>query len=352
MSLVATLTQPLRNRYEAMTLDKNEVRRSRYGALDFFQEQTKRPNSILTRTVTENIKKSMGNTVQVPVLDAGNVVITNQRTCTVPDNENTSKLVTLTFVTYAYGFTMIPSQYNNNDVGYRDDFDRKMEEFLIKFADTLDTAAVNTLNVNRNQYFPASITSYYPNIGNSLQVSDEEKADFYNNLQSIHNTMDYYGNINIVTSTSGMPNIRRLQAQGTSNGINESFQFDPYTWYGTNRLLNGAGVKSTQFSIPDGYVAMQNRNDPDSIANRKTGDGHEWAQVYLPLVNLNVGSMYYSNCADKSALHAGTAHLTGTAVEGYLFSTDVVFMTAYNSNPAGRFGPILKAEIANAVPTT
>jgi len=352
MSLVATLTQPLRSKYEPMTLDKNEVRRSRYGALEFFQDQTKRGGGVLTAAVTENIKKSMGNTVQVPVLDAKDIVITNTRTCTVADDENTSKLVTLTFVTYAYGFTMIRSQYFNNDVAYQQDFDRKMENFLIKFADTLDTAAVNTLNLNRNQYFPAAITAYYPNVGNALQVSDAEKTDFYNNLQSIHNTMDYFGNINVITSTSGFPLARRLQNQGGSNGINEGFQFDPYVWYGTNRITNSAGVKSTQFSVPDGYVAMQNRNDPDSIAGTKTGDGHEWSQVMLPLVNLNVGSMYYSNCADKSALHAGTAHLTATAVEGFLFSTDVCFITHYNSNPAGRYGAILKSEIANAVPTT
>jgi hypothetical protein len=279
-------------------------------------------------------------------LDAEAVVISNVRACTVADSENTSKLVTLTFVTYSFGFTMIPAQHFNNDVSYQADYDRKMEKYLLKFAATLDSAAVSNLSANKNTYFPADITAYYPVVGNALQVTQAQKNDFYNQLEAVHNTMDYYGKIHVIGSTSAMPMVNRLDAQGAGNGTNEQFQLGGYEWHTTNRLTNGAGVQATTYSVPEGMVAVENRNDIDAQAKSRTGNGKVWDEVTLPIVNMKVGSYYYDDCADKSALHAGTASLSRTRVEGFEFSTDVVFVNSYNSAAASNYGPILKAEIS------
>jgi hypothetical protein len=347
MSLVLTLMQPLRVRYNATNgLDKNELRRSRYGALDFYQQQSKLSTGVISPEMRAKIKESMGNTIQVPVLDARDVVITNTRSCVVADSENTSKLVTLTFVTYAFGFTMIPAQYGNNDVSYQADFNRKMELYLQKAAATLDTACVNNLSTNKNTYFPADITAYYPVVGNALQVTQAQKNDFYNQASAILNTMDFYGQTNVISSTTGKPMVNRLQAQGAGNAVNEDFQFAGYDWFYTNRLANGAGVQSTAYLVADGMVAMENRNDPDARAKSRTGNGKEWGEAMLPILNMNWGTYYYDDCADKTALHAGTAHLSRTRVEGFEFSTDVVFVNSYNSNAAAQYGPIVKAEIS------
>lgn len=346
MSLVLTLMQSLRSRYQANGMDRLEIRRSQYGAWDFFRRQSALGGGIITPEIRSLVAKSMGNTVQVPVLDAEDVVITNVRACTVPDSENTSRFVTLTFVTYAFGFTMIPAQYFNNEVGYQQDFDRKFEKYLLKFAATLDTASVNNLSTNKNQYNPAAITAYYPVVGNALQVSQAEKNDFFNNANAIMQTMDFYGKTNVIAGTQLKPIINRLQAQGAGNAVNEDFQFNGYEWNFTNRMTNGAGVQATAYLVPDGYVGVLNRNDPDAIARSRVGDIKIWDIVNLPIVDLDVASYYYEDCADKSALHAGTAHLTRTKVEGYEWSTDVCFINAYNSAPTTRFGPIVKAEIS------
>ena len=52
--------------------------------------------------------------------------ISNVRTCTIGDDESSSALVTVTFATYQFGFTMIPGQYANNEIGYMADFERKI----------------------------------------------------------------------------------------------------------------------------------------------------------------------------------------------------------------------------------
>ena len=346
MSLVLTLMQPLRTKYQANGMDKLEIRRSRYGAWDFYQRQSQLSTGVITPEIRTFIKKSMGNTVTIPVLDAEDVVISNVRACTVADSENTSKLVTLTFVTYSFGFTMTPSQHFNNDVSYQADFDRKLEKYLLKFAATLDSASVANLSANKNIYFPADITSYYPVVGNALQITQAQKNDFYNQAGAIANTMDFYGNLNVISSVTGMPMVNRLGAQGAGNGINEQFQLAGYDWSYTNRLTNGANVQSTAYLVPDGYVGVENRNDPDAIMKHRVGSHKIWDEVQVPIVNMKMASYYYEDCADKNALHAGTTHLTRTKVEGFEWSTDVVYVNAYNSNAAGRYSPIVKAEVA------
>lgn len=356
MSLVTTLMQPLRTKYVAKTLDKNEIRASRYGAWDFFQQQSKLENGILTDQAKEFIKKSAGQLVDIPVLNAENVTISNVRSCVIPAGDETSALVRITFVTYAFGFTMNRARHANNDVSYQQLFNKKLEEYLLKLAATLDTAAANKLNTDRNVYFPAEITNFYPVVANSLQVPLAKKNDFFNQLEAILMTMDYYGQSNVIGSTTLLPMIKRLYAQGKANEINQSFQFDPYKWFTSNRITNAATIGETMYAVPDGYVAVANRNMPDNIMKHTIGPKdsplYAWDEQFMPIVNLNMGTFYTQNCADMSALDGGGARMTQlqrTAVEGFAFDTDVAYITAYNSAPASRYSPILKAEISNVV---
>lgn len=349
MSLVTTLMQPLRARYAPGTLDKNEVRPSRYGVWDFFQRQSAGANAILTPEVKGMIARSSGKFIDVPVLNAEDVTITNVRSCVIPADTETSALVRLTFVTYAFGFTMTPARHWNNEIGYQQLFERKMTEYLLKLAATLDTQSVNVLNTNRNIYFPADVTTYYPQVGNALQVTQAQRDDFFNQLEAVLQTMDQYGGVNVLASTSLNPMLKRLQAQGGGNDTNQSFQFDPYRWFFSNRILNGAGIQATGFGVADGVVATANRNTPDQIMRSRVGDIKVWGEERVPIVNLNMGTYYTQDCADMTALDGGGApmsHLSRSKVEGFAFDTDVCWATLYNSNPATRFQPILKFEIS------
>lgn len=348
MSLVLTLMQSLRAQYEADTMDKNELRMSRYGVWDFFQQQSNRPAGILTGDAKKKIERSFGNTVTVPVLDNDTVTIGTARTCTISPSENTSKLVTLTAVPFTFGFTMYPSQHFNNDINYQADFDRKLKKYLLQLAGDLDSYAAGVLETNRNQYFPTAITNYYPQTGNALQVTQAQKADFFNRAQAILETMDYYDTPHVVGSTSLNPVIRRFKAQGPGNNTNESFQFDPYVWHTSNRVLPDTGIEAELYLVPDGNVAVHNRNNPDALANARTGNGKVWGTALMPYVNLRMGTYYYDDCADLSALHAGTTGLTASRMEGFAFDTEIFFVTAYNSSPSTRYSPILKTEISNS----
>ncbi len=67
MSLVATRLQNWR--LHNPELDRNMTRPSEYGALDFFVQQTDAPNSIISNELRERAFASIGNVVQVPVIN-------------------------------------------------------------------------------------------------------------------------------------------------------------------------------------------------------------------------------------------------------------------------------------------
>lgn len=353
MSLVNTLMQPLRAQYQGQ-LDKNEVRPSRYGAWDFFNKDNAQPTGIFNTDLRAKIKKSFGNSVQVPVMDnnSANITIGNVRSCVVADSENTSQLVTLTFVTYVFGFTMYPSAYENNDIARQEDFNRKMAERLIKFAATLDTQCVTTLESAKNQFWTGITSAPYGITSNAMQVTQAQKNDFYNNIDAIMNRMDFYGDPNIITSPHGKPMVRRLQNQGAGNDVNQQFQLAPYEWSWTNRITPGAGVESSGYIVQSGTVAIETRLDHDARLKHNIGESIVWDTVNIPLpgsgFGIEMGSFYRKDCADGSSLHSGTVGNTATLRESFQFSVDVCYATAYNSAIGSRYNPIIKFEISNS----
>lgn len=345
MSLVAGLTAEFKQEYQGQ-LDRNELRLSNYGALDLVRDQNTGLNSILTASDRETIRKSFGSAVRIPVLDAEEVTIRNVRSCTIPASENNLSWITLTFVTYAFGFTMMPSQHVNNTISYQQDYNRKLMKYLVKFADVLDQAAVNKINTDRNIYFPAAMSAYYPVVGNALQVSAAQAEDFYNDVDTILATADFGGRTNVLASTSMQSLVNRLTKQGGTADGDRAYQFVDKDFYFSNRVPVNAGMRSTAYIMNDGVIAMENRNDPDAIAGSKAVNGKEWGTEMMPIVNLEMGTFFMSDCADLSAVHAGTTGLTRSLLEGFEFSTDVCFVTTYNSAPATRYSPIIKAEIS------
>ena len=157
MSLIATRVQNWR--IENPELDRNMFRPCEYGALDFFIEQTNAPNSIISPNLRDRALASIGNTVQIPVINYdGDVVVSNVRSCVIADNENTSALVTLAWATYAIGFTMVPAAYSNNEISYNHDFMRKMEKTTRALADALDKGAVSKCQPKWQPRFWATLT--------------------------------------------------------------------------------------------------------------------------------------------------------------------------------------------------
>lgn len=348
MSLVLTRMQSLRTQYPNL-FDRNELRFSELGGWNFFQQESNAANSIFTNDIKAKIDMSFGNSVVIPVLNSKTVTIGNTRSCTIADDENTSALVTLTFATFAFGFTMSPARFFNNDVGYQADFDRKLMTYIDVLGRQLDTLAIAQLETNKNVLATAP-SQYYSFVGGALQVSQAQKNDFYNNLSTIMESMDFYGKPNIISSRTGKPLVNRLANQGNANSINEEFQLAGYNWFYSNRLANAGGIQSTLYAVNPGSVAVRSRLDPDSIMGHTIGDSvnptKQWGRAMLPMLGIEAGTLYTRDCADRTVLDASTAGLSASLLEGYSWSFDLCFATAYNSNTATQYQPILKAQIS------
>lgn len=349
MSLIATRLQNWRiNNPE---LDRNMFRPSEYGALDFFIEQTDASNSIISANLRDRAFASMGNTVQVPVLNYdGDVTVSNVRSCVISDDENTSALYTVVWATYSVGFTMVPAAYMNNEIDPQHDFERKMQKVCRALADKLDTDAIAALEAQKTQVFGDLLQ--YTETGNSIQVPSQMATEILGDINPMMRANDYPETVHVIGNAGVDSLIRKLAQHGIYNDVNKRMEYDNKIIHYTNNISNEAGMYGTFYAVADGNVGVLTRVDREAL-RRTRANFHEWDVVRLPYINLPVGSHYYTAVGDQSAIAGdATADLTCAVKEYYGFSVDVAFIVAYNSDAATVANPIIKAEIASPASNT
>lgn len=344
MSLVATRLQNWR--VENPEFDRNMTRPCEYGALDFFIEQTNAPNSIISQNLRDRAFASIGNTVQIPVINYdGDVQVYNVRSCVIPDDENTSALYTIVWATYAVGFTMTLAAYMNNEITYEHDFFRKLEKITRALADNLDKGAIAALEANKTPAFKDLLN--YTKRGNVIEVPTQMATEILGDINPIMRANCYPEMIHIIGNAGVDSLVRKLAQHDVYNDVNKRMEYDNKVLHYTNNVLNEAGKNGTFFAVADGNVGVLTRVDREALRGTKA-NFHEWDVVRLPLIDLPVGSHYYTAVGDQSSsMGAATEDLTCAVKEYFGFSVDVAFLVAYNSDTTTVANPIIKAEIAS-----
>ena len=343
MSLIATRLQNWR--VENPEFDRNMARPRQYGALDFFIEQTNAANSIINENLRSRAFESMGNTVQIPVINYdGDVTVSNTRSCVIADDENTSALYTVNWVTLAVGFTMVPQLYRNNEISYEHDFARKMEKVCRALATELDKLALAALENNKSQVFEDAL--YYTITGNAVQVPFTARMEFLSDMDAMMRANDYPEMLHIIGGAGVDSLIRKMAEHDVYNDVNKRFEYDNKVLHYTNNITNEEGVFATAFAVADGNVGVLTRVDREALA-RTRANFHEWDVVTLPFIDLPVGSHYYTTVGDQSGIAgAASADMTCDVKEFFGFSVDVAFLVAYNSDAENVANPIFKIEVA------
>ena len=315
-----------------------------YGALDFFVEQTDAPNSIISPNLRDRAFASIGNTVQVPVLNYdGEVTVSNVRSCTIADDENTSALYEVVWKTYSVGFTMVPTLYMNNEISYEHDFNRKMEKICRALANALDTDAVAALEAAKTQVFKDLLQ--YQQTSNVIEVPKQMATEILGDINPIMRANCYPEMVHIIGNAGVDSLIRKLAEHGIYNDVNKRMEYDNKIIHYTNNVLNGSGKNGTFFAVADGNVGVLTRVDREAL-RRASANFHEWDVVRLPYIDLPVGSHYYTAVGDQSAIAgAASADMVCNVKEYFGFSVDVAYIVAYNSDPTTVANPIIKAEI-------
>lgn len=346
MSIVATRIQNIRAK---SALDKNELRPSRYGALDFFMNDTDAPEGIISQELKEKAWSSIGSTLEVPVIkfDSG-ISIGNSRSLTIADSENTSALFTVTFTTMAWGFTMTPALYHNNEIGYQKDFDAKFIKYLYEFADTLDSACITKLAADKTQVIKDPLL--YTVTGNSVQVPYTDRDNIIGDLNVMLGSNDHFGQIHLIGNGGVESLIRKLAEKGIYNSENKTLEYSDKILHFSSRVSNATGMYGTGFAVQQGTTGMLWRVEREALRRAVSRTGHEWDMVTLPMLNMPVGTYYYESVGDQSALAgAASADMNRAVKEHYGFAVDVAIITNYNSDPATIANPIIKFEILKPV---
>lgn len=344
MSLVLTRIQNIRAN---SNLDKFEYRPSRYGALNAFMVQSEDPTGILTEELKQKARTSIGNTLETPVISYdADITIGSTRTLTIADSENTSKMVQITFATYAWGFTIAPAMYMNNEIGIQKDFETKMMKYIYAFAKKLDEAALATLAANKTQVLKNKLL--YDFSSNAINAKWTERENVFGDLEVMMGANDFYGQLHIVGDPGVESIMRKLQQHGLYNDVNKQNEFGTKVVHLTNNIAAAGGKYAQGYAVNAGSLGMLTRFERDCLLGTVSGDGHEWGIATLPLLNMPVGTYFYDSVGDYNAIAgAATADMTRTRKEHYGFAVDVAFLTAYNSVPSTLASPILAFNVSS-----
>lgn len=342
MSLINTRIQNIRS---GSNLDKNEIRPSRYGAFDLFVRQNSDPDAIVTDELMEKAMTSIGNTLETPVIDydAG-VTIGNTRDAVIADDENTSQMYVITFATYAWGFTMVPAMYMNNEISMQRDFEKKFTKYLYKLGETLDSAAITALEAAKTQVF--NETLQYSVVANAVQASFADRENIIGDINPMMAANDHFGQIYLLGNGGVESTIRKLAQRDLYNDQNKTLEYSDKILQFSSRIANGVGEYGNMYGVQSGSVGLLSRVERESLLGTKSGTSHEWGISTLPMLNIPVGTYFYESVGDYNAIAgAATADLTRARKEHYGFAVDLAFVTVYNSNLATIANPIMKATV-------
>lgn len=342
MSLLATRMQNLRS---GSNLDRNELRPSRYGALDVFMQQTNDPAGILTPELRQKAEQSIGRTLETPVIkyDSG-ISIGNTRSVTIADSENTSAMFTINFTTYAWGFTIVPAMYMNNEISMQRDFEVKFNKYLYAFAKKLDESCVAALEAAKTQVFADKLG--YDTTGNIVTAPWLDRESVIGDLNPIMAANDYFNPIHIVGNGGVESIIRKLAQKGLYNDVNKQLEYNDKILHFTNEVENEEGDYATGFAVTDGMLGLLFRFERECLLGTRARTGHEWGIENLPMLNIPVGTYYYESVGDFNAIAgAATTDMTRNLKQHYGFAVDVAVVTPYNSAPSTIASPIVKFDI-------
>lgn len=332
MSLVLTRIQNIRAN---SNMDKFEYRPSRYGALNCFMEQSNDPTGILTEELKAKARTSIGSVLETPVIDYDNgITIGNQRTLTIEDSENTSRMLQINFATYTFGFTVTPAMYMNNEIGIQRDFETKMMKYIYKLAQKLDETAIAALAAAKTSVIKNSLL--YDKTGNTINAKWAEREHILGDLNVIMGANDFYGQLHLVGDAGLESIVKKLAQHDLYNDVNKRNEYNDKILHFTNNIAATNGKYAQGYAINSGSLGMLTRFERDCLLGTVSGDGHEWGIATLPMLNLPCGTYFYDSVGNYSTIAgAATADMDRTRKEHYGFAVDIAFLTAYNSQPTG-----------------
>ncbi|MGL5980711.1 MAG: hypothetical protein ACRCZY_07550, partial [Phocaeicola sp.] len=326
-------------------MDKNELRPSRYGALNMFMLQSEDAAGVLTDELKMKAESSIGSVLQTPVIDFDKgITIGNTRSVTIADSENTSQMFTINFATYSWGFTVVPAMFMNNEISIQKDFEKKFNKYLYKFGETLDSACVSALSANKTQVFNDLLM--YSQAGNVVKAPFLMADNIIGDINPMMAANDHFGQIHICGNAGVESLVRKLAQKDLYNSENKTLEYSDKVLHFSTRIPNDSADYAGFYAVQEGSLGLLTRFEREALLGTKMADGTEWGIDTLPMLNFPIGTYYYESKGDFSAIAgAATADMTRARKEHYGFAVDIAIITPYNSDPTAIASPIMQVAI-------
>jgi len=348
MSLIATLAQEFRA--QSPTFGSNEFRPMRAGCLDVFQKQTNGIGSFITDDLRQKAALSMGRDVKIPYINYKDVTIRSNRPLVIADDENTSGFYTVTWTTFAYGFTMYPRQHFTNDVDYQQDFNGKMNAMLVKMTSAIEGSARTAIDAAKTQVI-AEVTGGHTFAANVVSETAANLKESYiqADLEPMMNSNDFDGmQMDILGNQGFLAVLRRMEGFSDFNTENKTLQFMGKDYHFSNAIANAADKAATGYAIAPGTLGMLTRVEPDSLFRTTLPDGHEWGTIVMPGLGIEFGTYGYTKAVDVSGNANVSSNLTRTVQQAFDFAVDIAWVTKWNSDRATIPSPVIGFDLATA----
>lgn len=347
MSLLATLAQDFRA--NSPGFDANEFRMTNMGITNAYKNQSDSVDSIISPELKDKAMASAGRNVKIPVIDYQDVTVRTTRPLVIPTYANNSALVTVTWVTMAFGFPMRTAEHFNNDIDFQKDFNKKYAAMLVKFASTLEGYGAANLNTNKTLVINGATSG--TTVGGHTLVSGVvnettdalKNAEIYSDLPPMMGQNDFYTNGLDIIGNQGLHAImRRQEGFGDANTENKKIQYANNNFQWSNSITDAVSKSATGYAVAPGNLGLLFRIEPDALLRTDLGQGTKWDQIVLPGLEIPCGTYQYVGAVDPSAEGAHLTHLTRTGQYMFDFAFEVGFITAYNSDSANLPGGIIK----------
>jgi hypothetical protein len=339
--LLATVLQDYVATYQNK-LDLAENRASNYGILAHAQADT--ANLVDAAALAAN-KRSERQGTKIPVLQDLVLSVTSARSLTIATTQSTSAFVTLSYATICTGFSINEALYGDNYIGLQADLNRKIFAVEKAFMLSLDGSGYTKLNTDKAQFNYAQGNPYTLNASNDIEVPYADRLNFFNEIDGLFLANDIdVSTMNIVGSYRVNSLVNEYNKSATYNQENKAIALGNKNFRFSNRVTNASPYAYTMFCMAPGSIGLLNWNTPDSVMGLTAMNG-EADVVNLPNLGMTVGVFRQRNFEDLSGLRAGMNH---SVVTRYEFSTDICWITPYNSKPTTKATPIYKVGIIAA----
>ena len=315
---------------------------SRYGALDAALNGNREPDSIVSQEMLTKIAGAVGRTIEIPVFDKQTVTISNTRSVTITDSENDSALVTVTLTTYAWGFTIAPALFMNNEVAMQEDFNRKFNKYAYAFLDALDTSVISALDTNRTQVFN-DLLGIYSNTGNAVDVPSANRKEIFGDLNALQLANDISGPYVVIGNAGIQSLLGKLAELGIYNSENKTIQYADKDLRFTNNITNATGYIGTGYCLPTNALGMVFRHEREALLGTKLDDGTMWDMTNFPGTDIPLDVYFYKSVGDYNAMAgSATADWTRGAKEHWGFAIEAAVITPHITNLTTDESPIMK----------